>query len=185
MLEDQDMHLLMCKLYLTPAGYSASLWRLPSPWRISQFCHSPPSAIMETPTEKVLGYMPTGNAEHLPFWFVKFTMMLCMETTMDSKVSWMYRMLLLTSDEFCACRQAMATNDKRAEFWDKRWNNKEDICWNFAHLSVTWTTSLWSQVITFERENTCLHFLWYSWYSSYRYNQLLNSICMVNIFSFI
>ena len=115
------MHLLMCKLYLTPAGYSASLWRLPSPWRISQFCHSPPSAIMETPTEKVLGYMPTGNAEHLPFWFVKFTMMLCMETTMDSKVSWMYRMLLLTSDEFCACRQAMATNDKRAEFWDKRW----------------------------------------------------------------
>ena len=94
----------------------------PSPWRDSQFSHSPPSAIMETTTQKVLGSMPTGNAEHLPFWFVKFTMMLCMETTtMHSKVSWMYRMLLLTSDDFCVCRQAMATNDKWAEFWDKRW----------------------------------------------------------------
>ena len=31
---------------------------------------------------------------------------------MGSKVSRMYRMLLLTSDEFCVCRQAKATNEK-------------------------------------------------------------------------
>ncbi|KAI4538046.1 hypothetical protein MG293_011449 [Ovis ammon polii] len=71
------------------SGFRSFSWALATqcrykthlPWRVSRFCLSPPSAIMETPTEKAFGYMPTGNAEQLPFWFVKFTMMLCMETT--------------------------------------------------------------------------------------------------------
>lgn len=35
----------------------------------------------ERPQREAFGYMPTGITEQLPFWFVKFTMILCMETT--------------------------------------------------------------------------------------------------------
>lgn len=184
----------MCKLYFTPAGYAVPLWRL------TLVCHPPPSAIMEMPTEKVCGYMPTGKAEHLPFWFVKFTTMLCMETTatMGSKVSRMYRMLLLTFDEFCVCRQAKATNEKWAEFWGEcglifsfTLMSKKKVKQQRRHLLGF--HSFVSDMNDFLAESGnnfwiweyCLHLLWYSWYSSYKYNQLLKSICMVNIFSFI
>lgn len=183
-----------------PGSLRSAAMKTHSPWRVSRFCHSPPSSIMETPTKKAFGYMPTVNAERLPFWFVKFTMMLCMETTatMGSKVSWMYRMLLLTSEEFCVCRQAKATNDKWAEFWGElrliflfTLMSKKKVKQQRRHMLEF--HSFVSDMNNFPAESGnnfwiweyCLHFLRYSWYSSYKYNQLLNSICMVNIFSFI
>ena len=96
----------------------------------------------------------------------------------------------------CTCRQAMAANDKWAEFWHECW-----LIFSFMLMSKKKLKrrrrhtlefhSFISDISDFFAESGnnfwiweyYLQFLCYSQCSSYKYNKLLSSIGTVNIFS--